>query len=153
MVLEKIILLSMLPISELRGAIPLAIASGIKPLNAFFIAVMANILIIPIVFLFLDFLHKYFYRIRYYHILFDKYIERARKKFENHAGTRFEFIALALFVAIPLPITGAYTGTAIAWLFNLSRKKSYIALALGVVCAGIIVTLFTVGIKSIFSFF
>jgi len=77
----------MLPVSELRGAIPLAIASGISPINAFLIAVIANALIVPILFFFLDTLHKHFYMIKYYRIPFDRYIERTRKKFENHAGT------------------------------------------------------------------
>ena len=74
-------------------------------------------------------------------------------KFEKHIGSRFEFIALCLFVAVPLPMTGAYTGTVIAWLFNLERKKSYISLALGVLIAGIIVTAVTLGIKNILAVF
>lgn len=152
MVIEKVILLSLLPISELRGAIPLAIASGIKPLNAFLIAVIANCLVVPIVFFFLDLLHKHFYSIGIYRRLFDRYIERTRIKFEKHAGSKFEFIALCLFVAIPLPMTGAYTGTVAAWLFNLNRKKSYLAVMLGVLIAGIIVTVLAVGVKSIFNF-
>ena len=153
MAIWKIILLSMLPVSELRGAIPLAIASGISPINAFLIAVIANALIVPILFFFLDTLHKHFYMIKYYRIPFDRYIERTRKKFENHAGTKLEYFFLFLFVAVPLPMTGAYTGTLIAWLFNMQRRKSSAMIILGVLAAGIITTLVTVGIKSIISIF
>lgn len=153
MVIEKVILLSLLPISELRGAIPIGIAAGMKPFSVFLTAVIANSLVIPIVFFFLDTLHRHFYKIRYYQALFDKYIERTRKKFEKHAGSKWEFAALCIFVAVPLPMTGAYTGTVVAWLFNLDRKKSYLSLALGVLGAGIIVTLVSIGVKSIFNFF
>ena len=55
-----------------------------------------------------------------------------------------------LFVAVPLPLTGAYSGTLLAWFFNLKRRKSYLAIFLGVLIAGIIVTLTTLGIRSLF---
>jgi len=144
------IILSILPISELRGGIPLAIASGINPWQAFLICTLFNILIIPLVFLFLDFIHKYLYKIRIYKIIFDKIITRARNKFQKHAGTKWEYPALFIFVAVPLPGTGAYTGSLIAWLFNLKRRKSILAIALGVLVAGIIITLISFGIFSLF---
>jgi uncharacterized membrane protein len=56
------------------------------------------------------------------------------------------FLALALFVAIPLPMTGAWTGALIAWLLGLKRWKSFIAIAFGVIIAGILVTLISVGL-------
>jgi uncharacterized membrane protein len=149
-VILKTILLSILPISELRGAIPYAIANKINPLLAFLISVLGNVLVIPITFFFLDNLHKYFLKIKSYEKFFNKYIEVKRKNFEKHVGTKFEFWALAIFVAIPLPLTGAYSGAIIAWFFNLKRRKSYLAIFLGVLIAGIIVTLTSIGIKSLF---
>lgn len=145
-IILRAMLLSMLPISELRGGIPYAIANGVKPINAFIFCVIANILVIFIVFFFLDYLHKHFMKINFYRRLFEIYINRSRRKLENHVGTRLESIMLFLFVAVPLPLTGAYTGSVLAWLFGLNRKKSFIAIALGVIIAGIIVTLATVGV-------
>jgi uncharacterized membrane protein len=132
---------SILPISELRGGIPIAIANGISPLFAFLICVIANILVIPIVFFFLDHIHSFFMKIKIYESLFNKYIEKKRGKLEKYIGTKWEFVVLMLFVGIPLPITGAYTGTLLAWFFNVDRKEAYKALSLGVVVAGVVVSL------------
>jgi len=149
-ILLKTFLLSILPISELRGAIPYAIANNVNYFLAFFIGVFGNFLVIPIVFYFLDNLHHHFLKIKNYEKFFSKYIERKRESFEKHVGTRFEFWALVVFVAIPLPMTGAYSGALLAWFFNLKRRKSYLAIYLGILIAGIIVTLTTLGIKSLF---
>ena len=146
----NIILLSILPVSELRGAIPYGISNNINPLLTFFIAVLANFLVAPFGFFFLDNLHKHFLKIKSYNRFFNKYIEIKRKSFEKHVGTSFEFWALMIFVAIPLPLTGAYSGALIAWFFDLKRRKSYLAIFLGVLIAGIIVTLTTLGIRSLF---
>mgnify|MGYP001602938449 CR=1 FL=1 len=146
----KTILLSILPISELRGAIPYAIINNIDPLIAFLIAILGNFLVIPITFFFLDNLHHYFLKNKHYEKFFNKYVEAKRKSFEKHVGTKFEFWALVIFVAIPLPGTGGYSGALLAWIFNLKRRKSYLAIFLGILIAGIIVTLTTLGIKSLF---
>ncbi len=143
------IILSALPISELRGGIPLAMSSGAPIGVIFMLCVLANILIIPIIFLFLDFLHEKFMTKKFYRILFSKIINRTRRKIEHRIGTKWEYPALLLLVAIPLPGTGAYTGSLAAWLFKLNRKKSYITIALGVVIAGILVTLASLGIYSL----
>lgn len=144
-ILLQTFLLSLLPISELRGAIPFAITQGVSPMTAYIVAVVGNLLVIPIVYFFLNYIHEHFMKINIYQKTFDKHIEKNRKKLEKHLGTKFEFFALLLFVAIPLPITGAYTGTLLAWFFGLKKKKVYLALGLGVIIAGIIVTLLTLG--------
>ncbi|MCK4521896.1 MAG: small multi-drug export protein [Nanoarchaeota archaeon] len=138
------ILASLLPISELRGGIPIAIANNIKPVVAYTVCVFFNILVIPIVFFFLDYIHKYLVQIRFYRNTFNSHLERNIKKIEKHMGTKWEFIVLMLFVGIPLPITGAYTGTLLAWFFKINRKKAYVALSLGVLIAGIIVSIVSV---------
>lgn len=143
------IILSILPISELRLGIPVAMASNLPLGIIFFSCVLANILIIPIIFLFLDFLHEKFLRIKIYEKLFTKLITRTRKKIEHRIGTKWEMPALFLLVAIPLPGTGAYTGALAAWIFNLKRKKSLIAISLGVLVAGILVTMASLGIYSL----
>lgn len=144
-------LLSLTPVSELRGGIPYGIGFGYSPWLVFLLCTFANILTIFIAYFFLDFLHNHFVKIPIYKRIFDRTIERARKKIETRIGTSWESVALYLFVAVPLPGTGAYTGTLIAWFFGLNRMKSIIAIALGVVTAGILITLMSIGVFSVIS--
>lgn len=151
------IILSILPISELRGGLPIAIIyareHSIPMILIFSLIVMANILAIFIAFFFLDRLHHLFLRIRIYKKFFDRYVERLQKKvdkFEKKYSAR-GFLALTLFVAVPLPATGAWSGCLIAWLLGLDRKKSILSIALGVAIAGALVLLGTLGFLSFFS--
>ena len=143
------IILSMLPISELRGGIPYAILNGINPITAFLVAVLANILIIPIIFFFLDNIHDFLLKIKLYEKTFNFYIsrkvEKVKRKYES-----LELVVLFLFVAIPFPGTGAYTGVLLSWFFKLDRKKSFAIIALGVITAGIITTVLTLTGISLF---
>ncbi|NQU73391.1 MAG: small multi-drug export protein [Candidatus Omnitrophica bacterium] len=126
-----------LPISELRGAMPLAVAMGISLKKAFFLSVIGNMLpIIPI----LIFLEPVSAKLRRFKILarfFDWFFTRTRKK----AGVveKFETLGLILFVAIPLPVTGAWTGCVAASLFKIRFRYAFLAISLGVLIAGIIV--------------
>ena len=144
------IILSMLPIAELRGGIPLAIASGATPFAAFISCVIANIIIVPIIFLFLDYVHNHLTKKKFYNNLFERHIHSSRKKLEKRVGTKWEFVTLFLLVAIPFPFTGAYTGTLLSWFFKINRKKSYLSIVLGVITAGVIVTLASIGVVSLF---
>jgi len=143
-VILQAIIASLLPVSELRGGIPLAIAQGMNPVGAYVVCVLANILVIPLVYFFLTYFHKHFMKIKFYKNTFNHHLEKSRKKLDKYVGTNFEFIALMLFVGIPLPITGAYTGTLLAWFFGIPKKRTYLALSLGVLISGIIVTLVTI---------
>lgn len=134
------IILSVLPIGELRAGIPVAIAGGTPILTAAGICTLVNILIIPVIFLFLNTLHKLFMRIGLYRKLFDRIILKIRHKIEHHVNT-WGYIGLMLFVAIPLPGSGAYTGCLGAWVLGLNQKKSSVAIALGVIIAAILVTI------------
>jgi uncharacterized membrane protein len=133
------ILLSILPIAELRGGIPFAIANDINPFVAYFVCVGANILAFPIVSLFLEFFHPMFMKVNIYKNLFDKFIIKTRKKVEKKID-KYGFWGLMIFVMIPLPVTGAYTGSFAAWLFNIPKKKAFISVLLGVMISGMIVT-------------
>lgn len=139
-ILLKSVILSILPIAELRGGIPYAIANGMPILWSYFICVIANILVFPIVYLFLEFLHPIFLKIKLYQSLFDKIVVSTRKKIEQKIK-KYGFWGIMIFVMIPLPITGAYTGSFAAWLFDIPKKKAFLAVSLGVIIAGIIVTL------------
>jgi uncharacterized membrane protein len=145
-------LLSLAPVSELRGGIPFAIAKGINPWSALVFCVIANILVIPLVFLFLDFLHKRLLHARCYERTFNVFLKRIRKRRDNVEKNieSYGMLALAVFVAIPLPMTGAWAGTLIAWLLGLHKGKSFLAIAAGVIMAGIIITLATLGIIKAF---
>lgn len=141
-----VLLATVSPISELRGGIPLGILQyGLDPLFIFFIAVTANALIFfPVFFALRLFYDKLLYRIP----LFDKYLDNLRKRGKSKVE-KYGFWGLILFVAIPLPITGAYTGTILAWLLGMDWRKAFPAVALGVVLAGGIVLLITMGVINI----
>lgn len=150
------ILLSISPISELRGGIPYILAlSELNAVNLFvlpLICILANILIVLPIFFFLDFLHHRFLSIKVYKKLFDFFIagiQKKAKKLEPKIN-KYGYIALALFVAVPLPVTGAWTGTIISWLLGLDRKKSFVAISAGVLIAGIVVTLITLAGLGVF---
>ena len=133
------IFLSLLPVSELRGGIPVAIAQGVNPWVAFAACTFANMLVAPIVFFFLEFVHHKLMPIKFYKKTFDWFLERARKK-AHKTIEKYGYVGLAIFVAVPLPGTGAYTGALVAWFFGMKPGKSIASIALGVLAAGIIVT-------------
>jgi len=112
----------------------------------------ANALVAPLVYLFLSSLHKLLERWEPYRRLFDRIVERSRRKV--HAKVeKYGYAGLILFVAIPLPITGAYTGTLGAWVLGMDRRKTVLAVFVGVIIAGIIVsTVFTLGIRALYFF-
>ena len=141
---------SLLPITELRGGIPIAVYRGISIYSAFIICVMANYFVIPFVFFFLDNFHGICMKNRYYNKIFNTYIENKRGLLEKHIDTKWELFALILLVGIPLPVTGAYTGTLLAWFFEIPRNRAYLALTIGIIIAGLIVSLVVLfGIKTL----
>ncbi len=134
------IFLGVLPISELRGAIPFAYFRGVPLVIASLLGIGANLLVGPIALFFLSFVHRFFYeRWRWYVRIFDKTVSRTRIRLAPKVAT-LGFLGVILFVGIPLPITGAWTGTLGAWVLGLDRKKSMMAVSLGVLMSGTIVT-------------
>lgn len=151
-IIWRAVILSILPIAELRGGIPYAVANDMSIGYAFILCVMANIMVIPITYIFLETVHKVLYRLKIYQTVFDKYIDRTRRKGEK-SFSKYGYWGIMIFVAIPLPVTGAYTGTAAAWVLKLEKRKSFWYLALGVVIAGVIVSIATMtglGLMKIF---
>jgi len=146
----KTAILSLLPISELRGGIPYAILNNIPWYIAWPFAAAVNALVAPLCWLFLSTVHRLFYGtttngaerkggFSWYRFIFDRFVERAREKL--HGGIeKWGALGVALFVAIPLPITGAWTGTLGAWVLGLPKRKTLFAVILGVIVAGAIVT-------------
>ena len=132
--------LTLLPISELRGGLPAALMGGIPlPLSLAY-CIALNALVGPLVYLFLATLHKLLIKWSFYQNLFEKIIERARHKLEQKIQ-KYGYIGLTLFVGIPLPVTGAYTGALGAWILGLDFRKSVLAISLGLIVSATLVTL------------
>lgn len=135
-----VFLISMVPLIELRGAIPYAVGFGIPLLPAYLIAIIGNMIPVPFIYLFArkilvwgkdkPVIGKFFT------FCLEKG-EKGGKKLQATAGKGL-FIALMLFVGIPLPGTGAWTGTLAASLLDMDFKSSVLAVLLGVLLAGII---------------
>jgi uncharacterized membrane protein len=135
-----LILITLTPIFELRGSIPLAILEyGMNPVPAYILAVGVNALVPVFVYIFLATFHKLFMKWTWYEKLFTRFIEKSRHKLHDKVE-KYGFLGITLFVAIPLPITGAYTGTVGAWILGVGKRKTIFAVFLGVMIAGLIVT-------------
>ncbi len=150
------LLLTILPITELRAGLPVIVDYCFKnnlPILPFFlIVVLLNVLIVFVIYFFLEKIHKILLKWKFYARIFSRFVEKLRrrnKKFELKFNQR-GYLALVIFVAIPLPGTGAWTGTFLAWLVGLEKKKSILAIALGVVIAGLIILFSSIGIISLF---
>ncbi len=149
------IILTLLPITELRVGLPLALFNATKnnlPLFPTFIFILLlNIILIFFVFFFLDFIHKRLMKISIYNKFFSKYAIHLEKK-SNSFEKKFKsigYLALIFLVAIPLPFTGAWTGSLVSWGLKLNRKKSILAISAGVIIAGTIIFLGTLGILAL----
>jgi len=140
----------MSPFLESRGGIVIAIASGVPPWIAFIVCAIASIISIFIIFFVLDKLNARLMKYSFYRRKVDSYIEKYRHKFSETFTTRERFLYLMTLTAIPLPFTGAYTASLLAWLFNISRKRAYSAISFGVIISSLLVTLATVGVIKLF---
>jgi len=127
------------PISELRGAIPVAISVFHFPwYYAFLLAVIGNLLPVPFILLLFNSVSQLLRKISFLEQLLNWLFERARRR--GKIIKRYERIGLALFVAIPLPMTGAWTGSLVAVLFGLKFRYAFLSIFIGVLVSGVIVT-------------
>jgi len=143
-------LIAMMPVSELRGAIPVALqVYELSPFSAFFWAVLGNLVAAALVLLLLEpfsnyLRHNFYFFNRFFTWLFERTRRKHNSKFEIWGA-----LALVSFVAIPLPLTGAWTGAVAAFVFGIPFKKAFPLIALGVLIAGIIVTSACIGFFTI----
>ncbi len=147
-----VFLISMVPLIELRGAIPYAVAFQLPLLPSYITAILGNMLPVPFIFFFARKVLEWGKDKKLTKKFFTFCLEKGNKggkKLQEKAG-RNVYLALFLFVGIPLPGTGAWTGTLAASLLNLDFKKSVIAIMGGVVLAGIIMGLVSLGVFNIF---
>lgn len=136
--------LAVLPVSELRGAIPVGIlVFHFGFVKTVALALAGNLLpVIPIL-LFFDRIEKYMRRSHLSGKMIDWFLHRAEKK--SRAVKKYGPLGLMLFVAVPLPVTGAWTGSLVAFLLGFAVKKSFLYIALGVCIAAVVVSSLTYG--------
>lgn len=142
-------LVSMVPVIELRGAIPLGVLNGLDVGTAMIVSIVGNLVPVPFIIIFIRKIFKWMQTK-------SKALAKVVHKMEEKADKRkdqvlkYEFWGLLLLVAIPLPGTGAWTGALVAAMLDMQLKRAFPAIFLGVVIAGIIVTIATYGVASIF---
>lgn len=144
-----IMIIAAMPVAELRLSIPIAmLAYNFNPIEAFFLSITGNMLpVIPLL-LYLEPVSNFLRRWKTWDVFFTWLFERTHHR---HSATfeKYGSIGLAIFVGIPLPATGAWTGCAAAFVFGFKFKNAILAIFTGVVLAGIIVTVLTITGKNI----
>lgn len=141
--------IAMLPVFELRGAIPYGVAMGLNFDLLFIVSVLGNMLPVPLIIIFIRNIFKWMKKR-------SEFLQKIALKMENRALLksklikRYELIGLIILVAIPLPGTGAWTGALIAAMLDIRLKHAVPAILLGVIIAGIIITYISYGIGMFF---
>ena len=146
-----VFLVSMMPIVELRGAIPFGVGLGMDWRSVYLISVIGNMIPIPFIILFFRPLIDFLRKTRLFGNLATKIHDRSLRKSKD--VLKYKVFGLFLFVAIPLPGTGAWTGAAIAALLNMRLKNAIPAILLGVICAGILMMGISYGFGTLFVHF
>jgi uncharacterized membrane protein len=147
-----ILLIAISPILECRGSIPYGILAGIDVPTVFLVSLLGNILPVPFLLIFLSRIEGWIMRRENENPVkraFVKYIERLREKSKSQVK-RYGFWGLVIFVAVPIPGTGAWASSVIAYLFGMEIKRAFAAIALGVLGAVVIVTVAVLGFGLIF---
>lgn len=142
-------IVSMVPIIELRGAIPLGVLNGLDVGTAMIVSILGNLIPVPFIIIFI---RKIFLWMQKQSETLARVVHKMEEKADKKKDQvlKYEFWGLLLLVAIPLPGTGAWTGALVAAMLNMSLKRAFPAIALGVLTAGIIVTTATYGVASLF---
>ena len=143
-----VFLISMVPLIELRGAIPYAVGMGLPLVPSIIVSVVGNMLPVPFIFLFARRVLEWGKDKRYIGRFFTWCLEKGEKggrKLEEKTGGGL-YVALLLFVGIPVPGTGAWTGTLAASILNMDFKKSVLCVLAGVLLAGAIMLLLSLGV-------
>lgn len=140
--------ISMVPVIELRGAIPIAVAQGMNPWEAMVIAIIGNMIPVPFIILFIREIFKWMRKVS---PRLDGLVNRLEARADSKADRvrKYEKLGLFLFVAIPAPGTGAWTGALIAAMLDIRMRTALPTIFLGVCTAGLIVTLLTIGVISL----
>ena len=137
--------LAMVPVFELRGAIPVGVAAGLPFWTVFLTAFLGNLLPVPFLILFT---RRVFEWLRTKSALLERFVSRLERKAASKEDLlkKYELLGLCILVAIPLPGTGAWTGSLVAAVFDIRLKHAFPAIARGVLIAGIVVSVVTYGV-------
>ena len=143
------ILMAMVPVIELRGAIPFGVAAGISVKQALVCAIVGNLIPIPFILLFL---RRVFVWMRKISTGFENLVEKLELRAKRKKGIvdKYEIIGLIILVAIPLPGTGAWTGALVATVLDIRMRRALPAITIGVIIAGILVSVITYGGFAVF---
>lgn len=143
-------LISMVPVLELRGAIPIAVANGLNFWVAIAVSVIGNLVPVPFIILFI---RKIFTLMRKWSSKLDALVTRLEQRAAKKSDVvqKYAFWGLFILVAIPLPGTGAWTGALVAAMLDMRLSRAFPAILLGVVGAAVIVTFATYGVGALFA--
>lgn len=141
-------LVAMVPVLELRGAIPFGVARDLNLWVAIGASVLGNLLPVPFIILFI---RRVFAWMRGWNHRFDSLVTRLERRAESKRETveRYAFWGLVVLVAIPLPGTGAWTGALVAAMMDMRLKRAFPAIAVGVILAAVIVSVVTYGAQAV----
>lgn len=142
-------LISMVPVFELRGAIPVGYKSGLNIWVAVAVSIIGNLIPVPFIIIFI---RRIFALLRRINRRFDGLVTRLEKRAENKSDVvrKYSFWGLFILVAIPLPGTGAWTGALVAAMLDMRLKRAMPAIISGVIAAGITVAFITAGVSALF---
>jgi uncharacterized membrane protein len=149
-------ILTVLPITELRVGLPViveyALRNELSIWPYFLLVILLNIAVIFLIFFFFDFIHFRLLKLSPYNRLINYLNSRTKKEISDikHKKGFWKYALLAFFVAVPLPGTGAWSGSFIAWALKLDRINSIIAISTGVIIAGLLVLAASFGVFSLF---
>lgn len=143
------LLVSMVPVVELRGGIPFGVAAGLPVWAAYVAAVIGNMLPVPFIIVYIRRIFQWMRRrMPRLNSLVDKLERKAHLK--GQTVSRYKYLGLAIFVAIPLPGTGAWTGALAAAFLDMPLRKAIPSIFAGVLVAGIAISILTYGVSSLF---
>lgn len=141
-----VFIISVLPILELRGGLIAASLLGLSPLKSYIISMIGNLLPVPFILLFINKIIEWMSKckIKWMNKLANWLYKKAKKNKDKI--DKYGYLGLILFVGVPLPGTGAWTGCLVASVFNMDRKKSFLCILAGVVMASIIMMFVSFGL-------
>ena len=140
---------AMIPVLELRFAIPLGVARGLRLWTSIWVSVLGNLVPVPFI---LVFITRIFAWLRRTSAKFNTLVDSLERRAEGKKATveKYAFWGLVVLVAIPLPGTGAWTGALVAAMMQMKLKRAFPAIAVGVVIAAVIVSVITYGARMVF---
>lgn len=142
------ILVSMVPVVELRGGIPFGVAAGLPVWEAYLAAVIGNVIPVPFI---IVYIRRIFQWMRQRMPRFNGVVDRleAKAHLKGRVVSRYKYLGLAVFVAIPLPGTGAWTGALAAAFLDMPLRRAVPSIVIGVLAAGAAISALTFGVASL----